>query len=76
MKRAGQLVGLKIYTDKAKYVGTVEDLLVDDRAGTVVGLVIGKKAEKVVSVPYSNVLAVADIVLVQSKKEETLGASA
>lgn len=76
MKRAGQLVGLKIYSDKGKYVGIVEDVLIDDRAGAVVGLVIGKRAEKAISVPYSSVLAVSDIILVQSKREETIGATA
>jgi len=76
VKRVGQLVGLKIYTDKAKYVGVVEDVLIDDRVGAVVGLVIGKRAEKAISVPYSGVLAVGDIIIVQSKKEETIGATA
>ena len=76
MKRAAQLVGLKIYTDRAKYTGVVEDVLIDDRAGAIAGLVIGRREGKAVSVPYSSVIAVGDIILVQSKREELAGATA
>lgn len=76
MRRAAQLIGLKIYTDRAKYVGTVEDVLIDDRAGTVAGLVIDKREGRVVSVPYNSVIAVGDIILVQSRREELAGAAA
>ncbi|MGQ9788494.1 MAG: PRC-barrel domain-containing protein, partial [Candidatus Hadarchaeaceae archaeon] len=49
MKRLSELNGLKVYSDRARYVGTVEDALIDDRDGAVIGLVFGRKGDKVLS---------------------------
>ncbi|MBC7218960.1 MAG: PRC-barrel domain-containing protein [Hadesarchaea archaeon] len=70
MKRLSELNGLKVYSDRARYVGTVEDAVIDDKEGAVVGLVFGRKGDKVLSIPYSNIMAIGEIVLIQSKKEE------
>ncbi|MEW6593129.1 MAG: PRC-barrel domain-containing protein [Candidatus Hadarchaeota archaeon] len=68
MRRLMELQGMKVYSDRAKYVGTVEDAVVDDKEGLVVGLVFGHKAGKALTIPYGSIMAVGDIVLVFSKK--------
>jgi sporulation protein YlmC with PRC-barrel domain len=70
VKKLSELRGLRIYSDKAKYVGVVDDSVIDDKEGTVVGLVFGYSGGKSLSVPYNSIMAIGDIVLVYSKKEE------
>jgi len=67
MLRLSKLQGLKIYNDKAKYVGSVWDVLLSDEEGKVVGLALGKKGNSILSLPFSNVLAIGDIVLARSE---------
>jgi sporulation protein YlmC with PRC-barrel domain len=67
MLRLSRLQGLKIYNDKAKYVGSVWDVLLNDEEGKVVGLALGKKGSSILSLPFSNVLAIGDIVLARSE---------
>jgi sporulation protein YlmC with PRC-barrel domain len=67
MLRLSKLQGLKIYNDKAKYVGSVWDVLLNDEEGRVVGLALGKKGNSILSLPFSNVLAIGDIVLARSE---------
>lgn len=70
MRKLSELNGLRIYSDKARYVGAIEDAVIDDKEGTVVGLVFGQRAGKSLSIPYSSLMAIGDIVLVYSKKVE------
>ncbi len=70
MRKLSELNGLRIYSDKARYVGDIEDAVIDDKEGTVVGLVFGQRAGKSLSIPYGSVMAIGDIVLVYSKKVE------
>lgn len=70
MMKLSELRGLRIYSDKARYVGAIEDSLIDDKEGTVVGLVFGRAGGKSLSIPYNSIMAIGDIVLVYSKKEE------
>ncbi|MDI6884347.1 MAG: PRC-barrel domain-containing protein [Hadesarchaea archaeon] len=70
MKKLSELNGMRIYSDRANYVGSVEDTVIDDKEGIVIGLVFGRKAGKALSVPYSNIMAIGDIILVYSKKAE------
>ena len=70
MKKLSELRGLRIYSDKARYVGAIEDSLIDDKEGTVIGLVFGRARGKSLSIPYDSIMAIGDIVLVYSKKEE------
>lgn len=72
MKRLSELNGLKVYSDRARYVGTVEDAVIDDKEGAVVGLVFGRKGDKALSIPYSSIMAIGEIILIQSKKEEAV----
>ncbi len=70
MKRLSELNGMRIYSDKARYVGAVEDTLLDDKEGLVIGLVFGRRGGKSLTVPYNSIMAIGDIVLVYSKRTE------
>jgi len=61
---------MRIYSDKARYVGAVEDTLLDDKEGVVIGLVFGRRGGKSLTVPYNSIMAIGDIVLVYSKRTE------
>jgi len=74
MKKLSELNGLRIYSDRAKYIGTIMDTLIDDKDGTVVGLVFGFKSEKSLIVPYNTIMAIGDIVLVHTKTGAGSGA--
>lgn len=70
MIKLSELHGIRIYSDRAKYVGAIEDIVIDDKEGVVVGFVFGRRAGKALSVPYNSIMAIGDIVLVHSKKAE------
>jgi len=70
MIRLSQVHGLRIYNDRARYVGNVRDIVLDDEEGKVVGLAFGRKGDTILSVPYDSVLAIGDIVLTRSKESE------
>jgi sporulation protein YlmC with PRC-barrel domain len=74
MKKLSELNGLRIYSDRAKYVGTVMDTLIDDKEGTVLGLVLGFKGGKSLTVPYNTIMAIGDIVLIHTKSGTGTGA--
>lgn len=61
---------MRIYSDRARYIGAIEDAVIDDKGGVVMGLVFGRREGKAVSIPYSSVMAIGDIALVYSKKAE------
>ena len=74
MKRLSEIYGMRIYSDRARFVGTIEDAVIDDKEGTVVGFVFGRKGGKAITIPYNGIMATGDIVLVYSKKAEQAGA--
>jgi sporulation protein YlmC with PRC-barrel domain len=74
MKRLSELYGMRIYSDRAHFIGTIEDAVIDDKEGTVVGLVFGRKEGKSISIPYNGIMTIGEIVLVYSKKAEQTGA--
>jgi sporulation protein YlmC with PRC-barrel domain len=69
LKKVNDLLGMRIYSDRAKYIGAVEDVVIEDREGTIVGLVFGRKAGKALTIPFSNIMALGEIILVYSKRE-------
>lgn len=68
MKKMSQFFGMRVYTDKAHYVGEIKDLILDDKEGVVTGLAWGYRGGKILSIPYDSVMAIGDIILVRSKK--------
>ncbi len=74
MKKLSQFFGMRIYTDKARYVGEVRDLLLDDKEGVVTGLAWGYRGNKALMIPYDSITAIGDIVLVRSKRAQEAGA--
>ncbi|KUO42566.1 MAG: hypothetical protein APZ16_01935 [Candidatus Hadarchaeum yellowstonense] len=72
MKKLSELNGLKVYSDRARYIGTVEDAVIDDKEGAIVGLVFEKKGSKALSIPYASIIAIGEIILIQSKKAEAV----
>lgn len=73
MKKLSEYYGMRIYSDKARYVGAVEDVLIDTDEGTIVGLAFAHRAGKAISIPYEGIMALADIVLVHTKKTPKSG---
>ena len=72
MKKLSELNGMKVYSDHARYIGAIQDAVIDDKEGAIVGLVFDRKGSKVLSIPYSSLTAIGDIILVQSKKVEAV----
>jgi len=66
--RISNYYGLKIYNDKAEYVGIVNDVVLEFTKGEIFGLAVGQeKGMENIAIPYNDVLSVKDIVLVKSK---------
>jgi len=66
--RISNYFGLKIYNDKAEYVGIVNDVVLEFNKGEIFGLAVGQEVGiENTAIPYNDVLAVGDIVLVKSK---------
>ena len=74
MKKVSEVYGMRIYSDRARYVGSIEDAVIDDKGGAIVGLVFGHREGKAISIPFDSIMAIGDIVLVYSKKAEKAGA--
>lgn len=74
MKKVSELYGMRIYSDRAHFIGAIEDVIIDDKEGTVVGIVFGRREGKAISIPYNGIMAIGSIVLVYSKKAEQVGA--
>ncbi|KXA99488.1 hypothetical protein AKJ42_03120 [candidate division MSBL1 archaeon SCGC-AAA261C02] len=51
------------------YVGEVREVVLDIDQGKVAGLSIERRGEKHRMIPYENVMAVGDIILVESRKQ-------
>lgn len=65
--RASEYYDMSIYSDNGNYVGEVQEVVLDLDEGTVLGLGFGKNQDRVTSVPYENVMAIGDIILVKSE---------
>ncbi|MHC1598218.1 MAG: PRC-barrel domain-containing protein [Candidatus Methanofastidiosia archaeon] len=66
--RVSKYYGLKIFNDKAEYVGIVNDVVLEFTKGDIFGLAVGQEQGiDNVAIPYSDVIAVNDIVLVKSQ---------
>ena len=74
MKKLSEIYGIRIYSDRARYIGSIEDTVIDDKEGTIVGFVFGRKGGKAISIPFNSIMAIGDILLVYSKKTEQAGA--
>lgn len=66
--KVSEYYDISIYSDKGNYVGKVQDVVLDLDEGEVLGLGFGEREGKVTTVPYENVMAIGDIILVQSNK--------
>lgn len=62
--------GLNIYNTKGEYVGIVNDVILDFDTGIIVfGLAVGQEVGvQNIAVPYKDVFAVGDIILVKAKE--------
>ncbi|MFP4006193.1 MAG: PRC-barrel domain-containing protein [Candidatus Hadarchaeia archaeon] len=65
--RASEYYDMPIYSDNGNYVGEVQEVVLDVEDGVVLGLGFGKSQDRVTSVPYENVMAIGDIILVKSE---------
>lgn len=79
MKRLSELPGLDVYTDQAKYLGKIYDVIIDLQKGEVARLTLrpietltGMDVNWIKSntVAYKNVVSVADIIVVSSKPKD------
>lgn len=49
-------------------MGSIDDAVIDDKGGVILGFVFTRKEGKAISVPFDSIMAIGDIVLVHSKK--------
>ncbi len=69
--RISRFYGLPIYNSKAEYVGIVNDVVLDFDVGEIFGLAVGQEAgAQNIAVPYKDVLAVGDIIIVKARSPE------
>lgn len=69
--RISRFYGMVIYNSKAEYVGIVNDVVLDFDTGEVFGLAVGQEAGvQNVALPYRDVLAVGDIIIMKAKGQE------
>ncbi|MBU7018706.1 MAG: PRC-barrel domain-containing protein [Theionarchaea archaeon] len=69
--RISKFYGLAIYNSRAEYVGIVNDVVLDFDTGEVFGLAVGQETgAQNIAVPYKDVVAVGDIIIVRSKTQE------
>ena len=68
--RISKYYGLNIFNSKGSRVGIVNDIVLDFKSGEVFGLAVGQERglEKI-AVPYKDVLAVGDIVIVKASEK-------
>lgn len=67
--KVSEYYGLDMYSDRGNYIGEVQEVMLDLAEGEVVGLVFERDEERNKMVPYRNVMAVGDLILVSTKKE-------
>jgi sporulation protein YlmC with PRC-barrel domain len=69
--RISRFYGLAIYNSRAEYVGIVNDVVLDFDNGEVFGLAVGQESGvQNIAVPYKDVVAVGDIIIVRAKAQE------
>lgn len=66
--KVSEYYDMPIYSDKGRYVGEVQDVVLDLDKGTVLGLGFGQREGKVTTVPYESIMAIGDIILVRTEK--------
>ncbi len=66
--KVSEYYDIPIYSDKGRYVGEVQDVVIDFDEGNVLGLGFGQKEGKVTTIPYESVMAIGDIVIVKTGK--------
>ncbi|MCX8172947.1 MAG: PRC-barrel domain-containing protein [Archaeoglobaceae archaeon] len=66
------LFGMRVFTDEGKYVGKIEDVMIDSETNTISGIVVVDYNKAIIDstsrgvvIPYRIVRAVGDIVLVK-----------
>lgn len=74
-KKLSQLYGLKIYTEKAEYIGLVEDVILDIKNGEIMWLslqsfkgrpLLNNEIKQILreeSIPYADVVQAGDIII-------------
>lgn len=63
-----------IYSDRGRYVGEVQDVVLDFDEGEILGLGFGHNEGKVTTVPYDSIMAIGDIILVRTGKARAAAA--
>lgn len=71
--KVSEYYGLDMYSDSGYYVGEVQDVMLDVKKSEVAGLVFERGEEGNKMVPHGNVMAIGDIILVESKERTELG---
>lgn len=69
--KVSEYYDMPIYSDRGRYVGEVQDIVLDLEKGEILGLGFGERESKVTTVPYSNVMAIGDIILVKSGRRKS-----
>ncbi|AEC51642.1 hypothetical protein PNA2_0726 [Pyrococcus sp. NA2] len=64
-----KIYGKHIYNTKGKYIGKVDEVIIDIREGEGRILILALPGERV-GVPYEKVTAVGDIILVKAPEEK------
>ncbi|MCS7118914.1 MAG: PRC-barrel domain-containing protein [Archaeoglobaceae archaeon] len=66
------LFGMKVFTDEGKYVGKIEDVIIDTNASAISGIVVVEYNKALIEshsrgviIPYRLVKAVGDIVIIK-----------
>lgn len=67
--RVSEYYDIPIYSDKARYVGKVQDVVLDLDEGEILGLGLGREGEEVSMIPYESIMAIGDIILVRSREK-------
>lgn len=71
--RISKLYGLELYNTKGEYIGIVNDIILEVTEGVVFGLAVGQeKGIDNIAVPFKDVSAIGDIVIVRAKKEDSV----
>ena len=66
--KVSEYYDIPIYSDNGRYVGEVQDVVLDFEQGSILGLGFGHKGGKVTTVPYESVMAINDIAIVKTGK--------
>ncbi len=67
VRRLSELFEMAVFSTEGKYLGIVEDFVMDDSQGRLAAIIVGqkKRGAKRMTVPYELVKACADIYIVQ-----------